>query len=355
MCRWFAYISVDEHCLLEDALITPAHSLSKQCNQRYLPGLVHGNTEEDYDISPQEVRDRNSANNNDGLGVAWYTWVRSDYGEASGPCPVVYRTLSDPTKDPNFMSICASTSTLALFGHIRAASPGSRVTESNTHPFPFGRWLFMHNGGVSHFAKCPPFKKAMIHAISDEALADVWGTTDSEYMAALFFTHLSKISEETGGPGGAAAWDVSRPLELVKRALENTLTQIFELQKQTVKPVDQIEPSGLNIAITDGSQMLAIRFRNHPTEQPASLYMSTTAGITLNRKYPDHPDGDHATHRPGTSPDDLKGPHEHGDHLIIASEPTTYKEGEWHLIPKNECVMIDHKGNVQRAPVDVQF
>jgi len=354
MCRWFAYISAHEHCLLEDVLVTPEHSLSKQCNTRYLPGLVHGNTEADYDESSQAVKDRNSANNNDGLGVAWYTRARFHYGEADGPRPVVYRTLSDPTKDPNFTSICASTSTLALFAHVRAASPGSRVTESNVHPYPFGRWLFMHNGGVAYFSDYPPFKKAMIHAISDEALANVWGTTDTEHMAALFFTHLSKLSEEAGGPGGAAAWDEPLPIDVVKLALENTITQIFELQKQTVKQVDQIQPSSLNIAITDGTQLLAIRFRNSD-EQPPSLYMSTTAGITLNRKYPGHPDGDHTIYRPWTPLDRLRRPDKHGKHLIVASEPTTYKEEEWELIPRNECVMIDREKGLQRAPVDVQF
>ncbi len=38
-----------------------------------------------------------------------------------------------------------------IFAHVRAASLGLGVADQNCHPFSFGRFLFMHNGGVSDF------------------------------------------------------------------------------------------------------------------------------------------------------------------------------------------------------------
>lgn len=33
-----------------------------------------------------------------------------------------------------------------------------------------------------------------------------------------------------------------------------------------------------------------------------------------------------------------------GKHTIVASEPTTYDEGEWHLINKNCALLVDEQG-----------
>jgi glutamine amidotransferase len=93
----------------------------------------------------------------------------------------------------------------------------------------------------------------------------------------------------------------------------------------------------LNVACTDGEQMIAFRVRNHLTEQPPSLYWSNTAGVTLNRKYPGDPNGEE-------NPNAYRRPEEHGTHIIIASEPTTYKKKEWNLIPKNCCCMVGKDG-----------
>ena len=71
MCRWFAYISPTEPCLLSDVLITPANSISKQCSEHYLPKLLpHGDEKELDHTSDELLRMRNALLNMDGLGVA---------------------------------------------------------------------------------------------------------------------------------------------------------------------------------------------------------------------------------------------------------------------------------------------
>lgn len=89
---------------------------------------------------------------------------------------------------------------------------------------------------------------------------------------------------------------------------------------------------------------------------------STTAGVTLNRQYPDHPDGAEgpngrgdgksangkkaAEGAEGHNPDASKAASEHGTHVIVASEPTTYKDQEWNLIEKNRVVLVGEHGLV---------
>lgn len=71
MCRWFAYISNSERCLLEDVLIDPAHSLAKQVHDHYLPKLTHHEPAEDPEATAKEIAMRNKLFNADGLGMGW--------------------------------------------------------------------------------------------------------------------------------------------------------------------------------------------------------------------------------------------------------------------------------------------
>ncbi|KAI1789403.1 N-terminal nucleophile aminohydrolase [Ganoderma leucocontextum] len=314
MCRWFAYMSTSEPCLLEDVLISPDHAIAKQVHDRFLPYLTHY----EPDTTPEEMSLRNSPFNLDGLGV-------------------VCRR-----RTPVFQSICAGTTARCVFAHIRAASGATAITHYNNHPFAFGRLVFMHNGSVAHF---DDVKRALALELSDAAHARVKGTTDSEALAALFFTYLEHQR-------GAEVWERAHPLEEMKECLERAIRRVLELQTAAMARVGKTpDASSLNIAVSDGEQLLAIRFRNHATEHPPSLYLSTRAGISLNRKFPGHPDLEGVDN----GLQNLKAVEEHGDHVIIASEPTTFKEEDWELIPKNQCIMVGRDMVVRRAPVAVLF
>ena len=154
MCRWFAYISATEPCLLEDVLITPLHSLVKQVNEHYLPGLTARDPNNYY----QEplIKARNSFVNIDGTGVAWYTSSAADFEPSTsnvssdgtikdGLRPAAYKTVVPPIHDINFRSICANTETMVCFAYIRAAS-GTPIVHVNTHPFIFGKCLLSMKG-----------------------------------------------------------------------------------------------------------------------------------------------------------------------------------------------------------------
>lgn len=178
MCRWFAYISATEPCLLEDVLITPKHSLVKQVSDHFLPGLVPQDPN-NYEIDPI-VRARNSFVNIDGLGVAWYTSSAADFEPTDsdnssdgipkeGLRPAAYKTVVPPIRDLNFRSICANTETRVCFAHIRAAS-GTPIVHVNNHPFIFGRHTCMHNGYITDFNA---IKRTMCTKMSDAAYAAI--------------------------------------------------------------------------------------------------------------------------------------------------------------------------------------
>lgn len=215
--------------------------------------------------------------------------------------------------------------------------------------------LFMHNGGLGAFAK---IRRGMINLMSQRAVERIQGTTDSEHLAMLFFTYLSARVDKQGD----ALLEESHPLTDVKAALEQAISDAIKLQhdyialeEQAKREVPEFEASSLNIAITDGAQLLAIRFRNHKTEYPPSLYFSTKAGATLNRCFEDHPDSQEKGQARAQYSANLREADEHGRHVIVSSEPITYKEQDWILVEKNECLMVDEHQNVVREPVHVSY
>ena len=213
----------------------------------------------------------------------------------------------------------------------------------------------MHNGVVAHFTD---IRRDLCDLMDNDAFEGVTGSTDSEHVAALYMTLLAKGA----GHAGKVAWEKEYTEEAMAAALILAVQKVLELQQKT-KGRD-MKPSSLNLAVTDGRKMVAIRFRNVDMEEPrelrmcngrktrqltvfaASLYYSETAGVTLNRKFPGHPNSAEESAK-------YKGHVEaekHGKHVIISSEPTTFDENEWSLIPRNTLVLVDAQGNLRITP-----
>lgn len=205
-------------------------------------------------------------------------------------------------------------------------------------------------------------KRDMLDLLEKDAYENVHGSTDSEHLAALYMTLLTK-----NAGGGRKSWEQKYSVSAMKDALASTFKTIIELQRKTLGP-EKAEANSLNVCVGDGEQMVAFRFRNHKVEQPPSLYWSNTAGeacslhlpfrpfsdrltylsagVTLNRKYPDHPD--RKENKAACKPE-----HEHGVHMIIASEPTTYKVKQWNVIDKNHAVLVSSDGKYSIESLDL--
>ena len=194
----------------------------------------------------------------------------------------------------------------------------------------------MHNGAVSDFI---PIRRAMNNLMSDAVFANILGSTDSEHVAGLYMTYLTDGADKS-------SFENVYPASKMAEAMHKAVATVIELQRKCIGDEKRL-PNSLNLCATDGIKLVAYRFRNHATSQPPTLYYSTKAGTTLNRKYPDAADGVHVA---GVT-DVGRDANEHGFHLIVASEPSTYKESEWELIGKNQFVVVDPKGGFKIGDV----
>ena len=118
--------------------------------------------------------------NGDGFGVAWYQRELSDE-------PGVFRSITPAWSNHNLLDLARVTRSTCILAHVRAATPGMAVTETNTHPFAWGPYAFMHNGEIGGFHQ---IKRRLLARLSDEAFDRIGGTTDSEHFFALLGDRL---------------------------------------------------------------------------------------------------------------------------------------------------------------------
>ncbi|KAM0745615.1 N-terminal nucleophile aminohydrolase [Meredithblackwellia eburnea MCA 4105] len=318
MCRWIAFLS-QEQILASDVILRPKHSLLKQIDEHYLPGIKL----ESYPTN--EHSPPNNLTNIDGFGIGIYTSAAERHVQEDVPkedqrtMPLVYRSLLAPVHDRNLQSLTTNLEAKCVLGHIRAVhSQGAPVSESDTHPFQFGRWLLMHNGQVDRFKS---IHIPLLQLMSKRARENIKGTTDSEHIAGLFFTFL-----EPKGP-----WTKSHTLAELRTAFRSTVASIQGL----VECFGGYEPhhwTSLNICITDGECLLASRFAYPASRDPPSLYWSTVAGPHLSQRYSNHPDSPELY-------DGSRNPSLHGAHFVVGSEPMTYRKEDWKLMEPGQMVL----------------
>jgi predicted glutamine amidotransferase len=224
MCRWLAYFG--DPIPIESLVFRRKHSLIDQSLHAQLGATT---------------------TNGDGFGLGWY---------GDGDEPRIYRSVHPAWNDRNLRELAAHISSRLFFAHIRA-STGTPVQQTNSHPFRFGRWLFMHNGLVREF---PRVKRDMLLAVDPALISSIEGSTDSEL---LFYLTLTFGLEDD-----AVA------------ALERTAGFVEQLGER-----HGIEhPLQMSVAVTDGERIIAARYSSEG--QSRSLFFSTDARA-LKELYPD--------------------------------------------------------------------
>ena len=121
MCRFLAYKG--HPVLMADLLTRSEQSLIRQSFK---------------------AREREEPLNGDGFGVGWYAFEID-------PTPCVFTSVQPAWANRNLQRLADKIQSTCLFAHVRAASPGSPVTELNCHPFQYGNLLWMHNGRIAGF------------------------------------------------------------------------------------------------------------------------------------------------------------------------------------------------------------
>ena len=225
MCRFVAYVG--QPITLESLVTLPRNSLINQS------------------IDAKEFEERL---NGDGFGIAWYAQAVSD-------TPALFKSVSPAWSNRNLQSLARVVTSPTILAHVRAATPGMPVTETNCHPFAHERFAFMHNGHIGDFKL---LRRPLRRSLSDAAYDAVEGSTDSEHLFAMFLDRF------------AALGDVRRD-DALAEALEQTVRDVQALQAEHGTG----DPSYLNVAISDGRRVVACRWTDGPEEHALSLYTAS--------------------------------------------------------------------------------
>jgi len=287
MCRFLCYRGPE--ILLADLLYRPANSLILQS--------FH-------------AKERTEPLNGDGFGIGWYTPRIS-----STPC--VFASLSPAWSNQNLRQISEHVKSGCFFAHVRAASPGMRVSEANCHPFQHGRFLWMHNGIVRDFWR---IKRQLRESLPDYLYNNIEGTTDSEHAFAVFL-HL------LGDPARICS------AKEIGRALVETIAQLERWTAET----GFSGPSYYNFAVTDRRSVAAVRYVSDPTVEPQSLYYSTGG------KYECSQDGVCSFCECDASERTI----------IIASERLTANAADWFRVAPNHVLTVEPDLTVHVELMDV--
>jgi len=145
-------------------------------------------------MGEQELRDFTalSSLHSDGWGMAWY-----DEGE-----PAIRKSLGRAGSEPEYARLTRRPLSDLGLVHLRWATPGLAVSDSNTHPFRYGPYVLAHNGAIHP-------QHRLGEMLPPEWERQLGGTTDSE----RYFLHLMWRLEARDGDVLAAIADTTDDIE----------------------------------------------------------------------------------------------------------------------------------------------
>jgi predicted glutamine amidotransferase len=286
MCRALLYLG--EPVVLDNLLFQPDSALVRQS---YMPKMLN-------------------LLNLAGFGLrAW------DPASHAPDKPFFYGSPSLPVFDRNLKNLAEKVRPACVLAHVRGVAYSTAVDISlqNVHPFQFEGlpWALAHNGDL---AAINDMKPLLSKEIRPDHLARIRGTTDSEWIYALFVSQLED-------PACRATEDQ------VLSALERTLA----ILRRAREKLGVSQSSSVNLFIANGSQLAAVRycfdFGCYRTEDAARVHEANLSYLslwyTLGRDYGLH-DGEWK----------MTGGAEHADSILVASEPLTRETSAWVELPE---------------------
>jgi predicted glutamine amidotransferase len=259
-----------------------------------------------------KARLREEPLNGDGFGVAWYVPEIS-------PLPAHFRSIQPAWNNVNLKHVARVSQSGMILAHVRAATQGLGVSESNCHPFVAGPFSFMHNGAVACFLT---LKRSLRESLSDESYMSIHGTTDSEHLFARFQDHHKSLED------GHKSLEDENAMATMAAALEAT---ILDVVKMTAGATSR---STLNLAVSDGHRAVVSRYATGSREPP-SLYLCHGSRYVCE-------DGECRMQR-GVANEST---------VMVASEPLTDDEA-WQVVPPNHLVLVDRDRSVSTRPITV--
>ena len=288
MCRFIAYLGTP--IIVDELLLKPSNSL---IHQSFDAGEM-----------PEPL-------NGDGFGLGWYDLQVRDL-------PGLFRSITPAWNNNNLIYNAAMFRAHCMFAHVRAASEGL-VSEVNAHPFLYGQYLMMHNGGVPLFSR---IKRALLRLLDDDLFLWINGQTDSEHIFALL---LQKIRDLTGTGNPVT-------VEQMKQCFQSTFDTIQAL-KVEAGTGDKV--STFNLMVTDGKRIFGTRFSSDPKRETRTLYYSSGSRFRCEDGF--------STMMKGKSGDKA---------VLIVSEKLNDHKEEWTPIPHNHFIAVENNMEISLSPLN---
>lgn len=299
MCRVFMYIGEPEY--IDKFLFSPDSSLVKQA------------------YSPQYMQMINLA----GFGmVAWHY---------NGLVPLIYKSLDMPFFDNNLKSISTTTKTHCMIAHIRGVTLDSTsiVSKTNIHPFidDDNSLAFAHNGALYGLEQMIP---DLVKIIPYELVANIRGTTDTEWMHALFLAQLESPDDQN---------DLNK--------VKNAVYKMLEIIKRLRSKHKITLPSAINLFLTNGSFLVALRyyydFGIYSDLVDSAHLVYHSMWFTFGHRYK-MVGGEFQMTKGGRNS------------LILASEPLTKDTTSWLQVPQYSLMSVqDHNGSLSINTEEVRL
>ena len=268
-------------------------------------------TEPENSLIHQSIknRERSEPLNGDGFGVAWYM-------PKLQTSAALFRSITPAWSNQNLRHLARVTASGCVLAHVRAASLNMAVTESNTHPFVFGDFAFMHNGEIAQF-------RHLRHQLTDGLTAPydelIEGTTDSEYI----FAHTLQVLADSAQITAAS----------MAHALEQTVNQFVALSK--ARGIN--EPCHVNVAMTNGIEAIACRFSTAEDSEAPSLHYHHGKLYSCRSGNPELLEADE------------------DEHAVIVSSEVLTDDNSWQVVPNNTIVLIDADRACTLRPFRVEW
>ena len=237
--------------------------------------------------------------NGDGFGIGWY---ESD--EDLEPC--VQNYITPAWSNRNLQRLSAKVSAPNIFAHVRAASPGLIVMETNVHPFKYQNLLWMHNGSSAGFEL---IRRKVRASLPDRFYNFIQGTTDSEHAFAVFLNFLEKP-----------------PFEADAKTLRSALVKTIKHLDELTRNAGITKPSFYNFAVTNGKEIVVSRYRSNDSEPSASLH------YWRGKHFKILPDGEYNIENAESRKD--------AESVIISSEILTDTVEDFPDVPENHTISV---------------
>jgi predicted glutamine amidotransferase len=285
MCRALLYLG--EPVLLDNLLFQPDSALVRQS---YMPKMLHL------------------------LNLAGFGMRAWDPASREPGLPFSYASDALPVFDRNLKGLAEKIAASCVLAHVRGVPYNTRVEISaqNVHPFQFpGVPLALaHNGDLARFAE---MKLPLSRHVKPEFLRQIRGSTDSEWIYALLLSTLKNPAKRPGVD-----------------ELHDSLQKALDILRQVRKELGIDTASPVNLFLTDGTQLAAVRYcfdfgcyPPDPGEFVAGHLTYYSLWYTAGREYGQH-DGEWK----------MTGGSENATSVLVASEPLTRDTNAWVEVPE---------------------